>query len=399
MADRMKEKVEEIEPWIIEHRRTLHQIPERSTREFKTRDYIKKVLEDLGIEIQEGYYNTGVVGIIKGGQPGGTLGLRFDMDALEMEEKVDVPFKSRHEGLMHACGHDGHMAMGLGAAKVLSAMKEEIHGTVKLVFQPAEEDATTGGGAQYMIKDGVLREEPKIEAMVGMHIWPKLKIGEVGSRVGAIMAASDPFNVEVIGEGVHASLPYLGIDPVVTASQIIVSLQSVISRNVDPFEQGVVSIGTVHGGTRYNTIPDIVQFHGTVRTFNEKTRLRIHDRMKTVIEKGAEAMGAKAKFNYTFGYPPTMNEEHMVAVAKKSTEEILGEGKYVNVERPAPGGEDFAFFSKEVPSVFLWLGYGEEEKDVYPPHSPYYEFNEKILAIGTQVLCKTALNWGKSRKS
>jgi len=394
MDERIHEKVGGIEEWIIGHRRALHQIPERSTEELKTKKYIKKVLEDLGVEVKEGYFNTGLVGIIRGDHPGGTLGLRFDMDALEMDEKVDVPFKSQNDGLMHACGHDGHMSMGLGCAKVLTEMKDGIHGTIKLVFQPAEEDATTGGGSQYMIKDGVLSDEPKIEAMVGMHIWPKLKIGEVGSRVGPIMAASDPFNVEVIGDGVHASLPYLGIDPIVTASQIIVNLQSVISRNVDPFEQGVVSIGIMQGGSRYNTIPDTVKFYGTVRSFNEETRLRIHDRMKTVIEKGAEAMGATAKFNYTFGYPATVNEENMVELARKSTEEILGEGKYVEVDRPAPGGEDFAFFAKEVPSVFLWLGYAEEGKEVYPPHSPYYEFNEKILAIGTKVLCKTALNWG-----
>ncbi|SDY97168.1 M20 metallopeptidase family protein [Tindallia californiensis] len=397
MNEIVRDKIEANEAWIINHRRALHQIPEKSKEEWKTKEYIKKSLTDLGIEVKEGYYNTGLVGVIYGEQAGRTIGIRFDMDALEMEEKVETEFKSLNKGLMHACGHDGHMAMGLGCAKVLNEMKDQICGVVKLVFQPAEEDATTGGGAQHMIKDGVLSDEPKIEAMVGMHIWPKLKVGEVGSRVGPIMAASDPFNVEVVGKGVHASLPYMGIDPIITASQIIVNLQSVISRNISPFEQGVMSIGIMQGGTQYNTIPERVHFYGTVRSFNEETRLRIHDRMKTVIEKGAEAMNAKAKFNYTFGYPAVINNEKMVKIAKFSTEEMLGEGSYIEVDQPAPGGEDFAFFAKEVPSVFLWLGYGEEE-EIHPPHSPHYEFNEAILALGTKVLCKTALEWCRLNK-
>lgn len=393
MTELIQKKADALKDLLILVRRELHRHPEKSGDEHKTKEILLKSLEGLGLEIKEGYYHTGFAVVIRGKNPGKTIGLRFDMDALEMDELIDVPYKSQNKGLMHACGHDGHMAMGIGCAMVLSEMREHFDGQVKLIFQPAEEDARSGGGAQFMIKDGVLLDEPKVDAMVGMHIWPDLKIGEVGSRVGPIMASSDPFMIKVLGKGGHASLPYKCVDPVVIASQIVLSMQSIVSRNVDPFEPAVVSIGILNAGTRYNTIPETAEIYGTVRTFDQGTREVIQNRLKTITEQTAQALGGSAELVLTSGYPPVMNEAQMVALAEASTQKILGQGAYVPIERPAPGGEDFAFFSLEVPSVFMWLGYNNEARDVAPPHSPYYDFDESILPIGVKTLCQLALDW------
>jgi len=389
---KIHELVEEIHDWVVEHRRDIHQHPEPSRKEFRTSEKVASILEDLGVEVKKGYYSTGVVGIIRGKQEGKTLGLRFDMDALEMEEKTGLPFASKHKGLMHACGHDGHTAMGLGVAKILMQLRDKLKGSIKLIFQPAEEDAPNGGGAQHMIKEGVL-EDPRVGAMVGVHLWPELKLGEVGTRVGPMMAASDPFTVDVVGKGVHASLPNKGIDPIVIGSYIITSLQTIVSRNIDPFDQAVVTVGVFSGGTRYNTIPDRVRLEGTVRTFNEGVREKVYNKLKAITEKTAEALGGKAVLNYTFSYPPTINHPGMVEFAKKSIEAILGKENFVEVARPAPGGEDFAYFTREVPSVYLWIGYGKEGETVYPPHSSRFNFDEKALMVGIKTLVRIALDW------
>jgi len=392
--EKIIKKVDEIEDWIIKHRRDIHRHPEPSRQEERTSKKVVKILEKLGVEVETNYYNTGVVGIIRGSKDGKTLGMRFDMDALEMEEETDLPFSSENNGVMHACGHDGHTAMGLGVARVLMEMKDEIKGNIKLIFQPAEEDAQHGGGAQYMIEDGVL-EDPKVDAMVAMHLWPDLKVGQLGTKVGPIMAASDPVNIEVIGRGAHASLPNRAIDPIVIGSQIINNIQTIVSRNIDPFEQAVVTFGIFHGGTRYNTIPEKINLEGTVRTFNEEIRQKVYHRIFEIAEKTAEGMGGEAKVDYIKSYPSTVNNEDMVNMAKNSIKDILGTENYINIERPASGGEDFAYFTKEVPSVYLWLGYGKEDEEVYPPHSPHYVFDEKALGYGVKAFCKIALNWGK----
>lgn len=385
--------VDEIENWIIEQRRDIHQHPEPSRREFRTSKKVASILEELGYEVKTGYYNTGVVGILRGEKEGKTVGLRFDMDALEMDEMTDVPYKSKNEGLMHSCGHDGHTAMGLGVAKALMKMKDEINGTIKLVFQPAEEDAPNGGGAQHMIKDGAL-DNPKVDCMVGMHIWPQLKLGQIGTKPGVMMAASDPFTIEITGKGVHASLPNAGIDPIVIGCQMVNNIQTIISRNIDPFEPAVVSIGVFKGGSRYNVIPEKVKLEGTVRTFNDEVRQTVYERLKTIVEDTATSLGGRAVLDYRFTYPPLINDEKIVEITRKSIGEIIGEENYVEVKRPAPGGEDFAYFAKEVPSAYMFLGYAEEGKEIFPPHNPHFDFNEKVLAMGTKVFIQTALNLG-----
>ncbi|MDK2918878.1 MAG: hypothetical protein PWQ37_1611 [Candidatus Petromonas sp.] len=386
--------VDSIEDWIIKQRRDIHEYPEPSRREYRTSEKVAAVLTELGLEVKTGYYTTGVVGIIRGKKEGKTVGLRFDMDALEMAEMTDLPFKSKNKGIMHACGHDGHTAMGLGVAKALMQMKDEIHGTIKLIFQPAEEDAPNGGGAQHMIKDGALKD-PEVDFMIGMHLWPHLKLGEIGTKPGVLMAASDPFTVDIIGKGVHASLPNEGIDPIVIGCQIVTNIQTIISRNIDPFEPAVVSIGIFNGGTRYNVIPEKVRLEGTVRTFHDEVRKKVYNRLKTIVEDTAKSLGGKARLDYRFTYPPLINDEKTVEIAKRSVEEILGKDNFVSVKRPAPGGEDFAYFAREVPSVYMLLGYAEEGKELYPPHNPHFDFNEKALAIGTKVFIQTALNLGR----
>lgn len=391
----IEEKVNVIGEMIIELRRKLHQYPEKSGSEFETKAILMEAIKDYNFEIVEGYYNTGFAIIIRGAMPGKTIGLRFDMDALEMDELIDKPFKSKNKGMMHACGHDGHMAMGIASAIVLNELKDKFAGNVKLIFQPAEEDARSGGGAQFMIAEGILSDEPQVEAMVGMHIWPDFMIGEAGTRVGPMMAASDPFKIDILGKGGHASMPNKCVDPILIASHMVIALQSIISRNVDPFETAVVTIGILNSGTRYNTIPESAEIIGTVRTFDETTRQLIKSRIENLAEATANAYGGKATVNYTFGYPSVVNNEKMVEFATQSIRTVLGDNGFMKVERPAPGGEDFAYFTQKVPSVFIWLGYNDQTGQIHPPHSAYYDFDESILGSGVKILCQTALNWLK----
>lgn len=370
--------------------------PELSQNEYKTSEYIQKVLKELGVEVRTGYHNTGVVGIVEGDQPGPVIGLRFDMDALAMDELAEVSYKSKTPGAMHSCGHDAHMAMGLGAAKVFCSMKDEIKGTIKLIFQPAEEDAPGGGGAQYMIRDGVL-DNPKVDCMLGMHVWPGLELGRVASKPGVMMAASDPFVIKVQGKGVHASMPYMGIDPIVIGSQIVSSLQSIVSRNIDPFDQAVISVGVFRGGTRYNVIPDSVTLEGTVRTFDEETRQTVYKNLNRMVEQVAGAYGGEAVLDYNFSYPPLFNSGDVVSTVQDAVKCILGKESFLTVDRPAPGSEDFAYFSKAVPSAFMFLGTGVAGRENPPLHNPYFDLDESALAYGVKAFVKSALNLGRMK--
>lgn len=381
-------------PWIIEKRRDFHRHPEGSGKETRTSALVAGTLEELGVEVRTGYHTTGVAGIIRGAKPGRTVGLRFDMDALEMQELTDHDFRSEVPGMMHACGHDGHTAMGLGVAKVLSGMREDLHGTVKLIFQPAEEDAQSGGGAQYMIRDGVL-QDPDVEVMIGMHLWPDLDLGTVGTKPGALMAGSDPFIIKIRGKGGHASMPHTTIDPVLAGSHIVTALQSIVSRNLDPFAQAVVTVGVFQGGTRYNVIPETAVIEGTVRTFDETVRLQVRDRVIAIAEKTAEAFGAKAEVDYRLTYPPLVNDAGVYESVKAGIRDILGPEHYAEVARPAPGGEDFAFFAKSVPAAFMFLGYRKPGQTPVQPHNPHYDFDESALGVGVRVFLRCALDLGK----
>ena len=387
-------EVDEILPWIIGLRRDIHMHPELSGKETRTSELVAQTLRELGVEVRKGFYGTGIVGIIRGVAPGRTVGLRFDMDALELEELNDVEYKSTVPGVMHACGHDGHTAMGLGTARVLMKMRDRLQGTVKLIFQPAEEDAPHGGGAQFMIRDGVL-SDPDVDLVLGMHIWPDLLLGIVGTKPGPMMAGSDPFTIKVRGKGGHAAMPHMGVDPVLIGSQIVCSLQSVVSRNVDPFDAAVVTVGVFQGGSRYNVIPETAVLKGTVRSFDEGVRMTVRDRVIAIAEKTAEALGGTAEVDYRLTYPPLINDVSVYKRVRRNIEDTLGRDGYLELPRPASGGEDFAFFAKAVPSVFMFLGCSREGVPAAQPHSPHYDFDESALGIGVRVFVKCALEMVK----
>lgn len=398
MFQQLNDLLQKNQDWIVKQRRYLHQFPEASQKEYETSERIISILKDLNVdEIKTGFYQTGVTGLIKGKQPGPTIGLRFDIDALEMEEKTGLDYASKNEGLMHACGHDGHTAMGLGAALVLMKLKDQFPGNIKLIFQPAEEDGQNGGGAQYLIEEGVLKE-PEVSAVIGMHIWPNLAAGKIATRPGVIMGASDPFQIKITGQGGHASQPHFTVDPIVIGSQIVNNLQTVVSRNIDPFEQAVISVGIFDGGTRYNTIPDQVVLKGTVRTFHQEVRTKVEARMKEIVEKTAEGLGGRAELNYTRGYPPVVNNQELVKLAEETLVGPESLTELIMAERPAPTGEDFAYFAKAVPGLFLWLG-AAESKDAPGLHSPYFNFPEEILLNGIQAVSSIAINWLKKQEA
>ncbi len=398
MLQQLNDLLQKNQDWIIEQRRYLHQYPEASQHEYKTSERIISILKDLNVdEVKTGFYNTGVTGLIRGNKPGPTIGLRFDIDALEMDEKTELPFASKNKGLMHACGHDGHTAMGLGAALVLMKLKDQFPGNIKLIFQPAEEDGQNGGGAQYLIEEGVLKD-PEVSAIAGMHIWPDLAAGKIATRPGVIMGASDPFQIKITGQGGHASQPHLTVDPIVIGSQIINNLQTIVSRNIDPFEQAVISVGIFDGGTRYNTIPDQVTLKGTVRTFDQEVRAKVQARMGEIIEKTAEGFGGRAELNYTRGYPPVVNNQNLVKLAEDTLVGPDSLTELIIAERPAPTGEDFAFFARAVPGLFLWLG-AAESKDCPGLHSSHFNFPEEILLNGIQAVTSIAINWLKNQEA
>ncbi len=395
--ERIEERAKDIGDWIIDHRRTLHKHPEPSRSEHKTSAYVKRTLESMGIEVEEGYYVTGLCGLIRGNHPGPTIGLRFDMDALEMQEENDHEYVSQNKGVMHACGHDGHTAMGLGAARLLHEMREEIHGTIKLIFQPAEEDAPHGGGAQHMIADGVLKN-PDVDCMLGMHLWPSLPFGTIGTKAGPLMASSDPFIMTIRGKGAHASMPHTGIDPILAGAHLVTSLQSIVSRNIDPFEQAVVTVGVFHGGTRYNVIPETVRIEGTVRTFSEEVRQKVYEKVKRLTEHTTEAFETTVELDYKMTYPPLVNDDALVERVFPILDDLLGNERVIRVDRGAPGGEDFAFFAKEIPSVFLFLGYDKEDGNTVQVHNPKFDFDDRVLSTGVAAFTTLALRLGSDLK-
>jgi amidohydrolase len=394
--EKILQEAQKISDWIIEHRRTIHRHPEPSRREYKTSAYVKETLEGLGVEVKTGYYETGLCGIIRGKNPGPTIGLRFDMDALEIQEENEHEYVSQNKGVMHACGHDGHTSMGLGVAKLLSNMTDDIYGIVKLVFQPAEEDAPRGGGAQHMIADGIM-EDPKIDFMLGMHLWPTLPFGTIGTKAGPLMASSDPFNLTIRGKGAHASMPNTGVDPILAGSHLVTSLQSIVSRNVDPFEQAVVTIGVFQGGTRYNVIPETVKLEGTVRTFSEEVRQLVYEKIKLLTENTAKAFGTTVDLNYKMTYPPLINDSELVEEVFPILNNLIGEENVVRVERGAPGGEDFAFFAREVPSVFMFLGYDKGDGKTVQVHNPKFDFDDTVLSKGVAAFVELTLKLGRKK--
>ena len=375
-------------------RRDIHAHPELCFQEERTADVIAKALTDWGIPIHRGMGKTGVVGIVKNGNSPRAVGLRADIDALPMTEHNTFAHASRYAGKMHACGHDGHTAMLLAAAKHLSKHRN-FDGTVYLVFQPAEEG---GGGAREMIKDGLFDKFP-MEAMFGVHNWPGMKVGAFGVNPGAMMASSNEFNITIRGRGAHAAMPHLGIDPVPVACQMVMAFQTIITRNRRPIDPGVISVTMIHGGEATNVVPDMCQIRGTVRTFSMETLDMIEARMAVVAEHTCAAFGASCDFKFTRNYPPTVNHPAETEFIKRVLGGVVGASN-VHAFEPTMGAEDFSFFLQAMPGCYFVIGNGEgEHRDgghgLGPCmlHNPSYDFNDDLIPLGATAWVRIAEEW------
>ncbi|MDP4537006.1 amidohydrolase [Alkalimonas collagenimarina] len=392
---------EELEQKVIAWRRDIHQHPELSNREFRTSALVAEHLRGLGIEVQTEIAHTGVVGMLQGGKPGPLIALRADMDALPVTEQTDVPFRStvigeyrgNEVGVMHACGHDLHVAMLMGAAEYLAQHREQIAGTVMFIFQPAEEGAPPGeeGGAELMLKEGLFAEH-KPDAVFGIHVWGQAPVGTIGYRKGPLMASSDRFEIRVKGRQTHGSAPWAGVDPIVAAAQIINNVQTIVSRQINITKApAVVSFGIVEGGVRNNIIPDEVYLEGTIRNFDMDIRQQIFRQLTQAAEASAHVTGATAEVTIDEGYPVTINSPELVAKMLPTTQRVAGE-TMVHESPLVTGAEDFSFYALEVPGMFVFLGVTPEGQDPAKApanHSPFFYADESALRIGTELF----INW------
>jgi amidohydrolase len=374
---------------IVEIRHHLHQNPELSFEEYNTQKYVLQQLNNMGITDVTPMANTGLVALIKGNNPDSkTVALRGDIDALPIEEQNDVPYKSLHSGVMHACGHDVHTSCLLGAAQILNEVKTSFEGTIKLVFQPGEEKLP--GGASLMIKEGVLKN-PDVHSMIGQHVMPLLPVGTVGFRSGLYMASTDEIYVTVKGKGGHGAMPHLNIDPVLISAHIITSLQQLVSRMANPAIPCVLSFGKVIANGATNVIPNEVKMEGTFRTMNEKWRAEAHQKMKKLAEGIAESMGGSCDFDIHHGYPFLKNNPEVTSRAKQAAIAYLGEDQVVDLDIWM-AAEDFAFYSQEVPATFYRLGVRNEAKGITSSvHTPTFNIDEAALEIGSGLMAWLAL--------
>jgi amidohydrolase len=400
--------ISQIEQKVIDWRRDFHQHPELGNQEFRTSKIIAAHLESLGIEVQTNVAMTGVIGLLRGGKPGPTVGLRADMDALPVTERTNVPFKSTTKvdyngtetGVMHACGHDSHIAILMGTAEILAKHRIEIAGNVKFIFQPAEEGVFGEGikfGAELMVKEGVLKN-PDVDAIFGLHINSQTPTGQILYRPGATMAGVDQFYIQVKGKQTHGAYPWSGIDPILTAAQIVEALNTIVSRNVILIDNpAVVSVGSIHGGNRHNIIPEDVKMIGTIRTLDVEQRKMIHERIRTIATKIAESNGAEAEVVIEEGYPVTSNDVNLTAQMLPSLNAAAGV-ENVKVRYPVMGAEDFSYFSREVPGLFFFLGAmdkGKKASEVAPHHTPDFYLNEDKFEVGVQAFVNLVMDYIK----
>ena len=393
-----------VERRVIAWRRDFHEFPELGNHEIRTAKIVADHLRSLGIEVREKVAHTGVVGLLKGARPGPVVALRADMDALPVVEEVDVPFRSQVQtewngvkcGAMHACGHDAHTAILMGVAEVLAGMRDQLAGSVKFLFQPAEEGPPEDqeGGAQLMIKEGCM-EDPKVDAVFGLHVTSTHPVGTIGYRSGPLMASSDELKIFLRGVQTHAAMPWRGIDPIVVGSQIVMGLQTIVSRHMNiTKEPSVVTVGVFQGGIRKNIVPDDVRMEGTIRTFDEQQRADIHEHVKRITEMIAAAGGAKAKVQIKRGYDVVVNDPALMEWAIPSLERVAGAGNVLEIDKVC-GAEDFSFFQKAAPGVFIRLGCVPPEADLkraVPNHSPRFFLDERCLVLGVKALATLAVD-------
>jgi amidohydrolase len=384
MIDDLSKEVESLERALVEWRRDFHRHPEVEYEERRTSQVIRKFLEDLGMSVRAAA-GTGLIAVLEGRPGGRTVALRADMDALPLTEEGDKEYISQNPGAAHACGHDGHMAILMGTAKILARWKERFHGRVVFLFQPAEEKPP--GGAKPMIEAGALEG---VDAVFGLHLWQLLPTGCVGVVKGPMMANSDTFSIAVKGRGGHGSMPQATVDPILAASHLVVNVQSIVSRNVDPLKPCVVSFGMIRGGTTFNVIPGEVTLTGTVRSFQPEVQKLVETRLREIAEETGRVFGATCTFEYEKGYPALVNHADMVDLVLRVARQILGEERIRPFE-PIMGGEDFAYYLQKVPGAFFFLGMGDGQH--HPHHHPAFDIDERALPQGVMLLTAIALEF------
>ncbi len=405
----LDELAKQVEPKVVEWRRQFHQFPELGNREFKTAEKVASHLKSIGLEVRTGIAYTGVLGILRGAKPGPVVALRADMDALPVTERVPLPFASKERstylgqevGVMHACGHDAHTAILMGVAEILTGMRSELSGTVMFIFQPAEEGAPPGeeGGAELMLKEGLF-DNPTPDAVFGLHISSELEVGKIRYKPGGFMAASDRFTIKVKGKQSHGSQPWAGVDPIVASAQIIMGLQTIVSRQTNlTQEPAVITVGKISSGVRNNIIPEEAELVGTIRTFDADMQREIHERIRHTATTIANSSGASAEVDIVIGYPVTYNDPALTAKMLPTLYAVAGEGNVV-LGKPITGAEDFSFYAREVPGLFFFLGgapVGQDPLLAPPHHTPDFYIDESGFTTGIKALCRLALDYMNMR--
>lgn len=374
-----------LQPQLVEWRRHLHQRPELGFKEQLTAEFIARKLQEWGIDHQVGIAQTGIVATISGSRPGPVFAIRADIDALPIYEENEVSYRSQHDGIMHACGHDGHTAIALATAYYLAQHRQDFAGTVKIIFQPAEEGP---GGAKPMIEAGVLKN-PDVEAIIGLHLWNNLPLGTVGIRNGALMAAVEFFRCTIFGKGGHGAMPHQTVDSIVVGAQIVNALQTIVARNVDPVDSAVVTVGEFHAGTAVNIIADAAKMSGTVRYFNPELEGYLGKRIEQIIAGICQSHGASYELDYQRLYPPLINDAQMAELVRSVAADVVETPAGIVPECQTMGGEDMAFFLQEVPGCYFFLGSANPSKNLaYPHHHPRFDFDETALGMGTELFVR-----------
>lgn len=384
MENALKKKTEEMKDWLIEIRRTIHMHPELGFEEVKTSKLVAEWLQRFGLQVRKGMAGTGVVGLLEGGKPGRTIAIRADMDALPMDEVHPVPYASKVKGKMHACGHDAHVAMLLGVARFFSSISDQVKGKIKWIFQPAEEG---GGGGKVMVEEGVL-ENPRVDAIFATHVFPLLPVGKVGVYEREGLAATDRFHIRIIGKGGHGAFPHLCKDPILAAGHLVTQLHSIVSRNINPQDGAVVTVGKISGGTASNIIPDEVELLGTVRSLTPQVQEELKNRIEGVTRGVAQSFGMDYRYDFEYGYPMLINDPEMSKLVARACSKGIGKKNIVWV-KPAMGGEDFSYYLQKVPGAFFRLGNRNEAKGtVHPYHSSLFDVDEDILPLGVEMFVR-----------
>ncbi len=384
MANSIQEKIAGMKDWLVEVRRTIHMNPELGFEEVETSKLVAGWLDKFGLQVRTGVATTGVVGLLKGAKGGKTVAIRADMDALPLEEANDVPYRSRVKGKMHACGHDGHVTILLGVARLFSGIQEQVKGNIKWLFQPAEEG---GGGGRVMVEEGVL-ENPKVDAVFGAHLFPDLAMGKVGIHEKEGLAATDRVVITIRGKGGHGAYPHLTRDPILAAGHLITQIHTIVSRSIGPLDSAVITIGKVSGGTAFNIIPDEVELLGTVRSLTSAVRDDLKKRLEEVARGVARSFDLDCQVDFQYGYPALVNNPEMSHLVAAACGRGIGR-ENVEFLKPSMGGEDFAYYLQEVPGSFFRLGCRNEAKGiVHPFHSSRFEMDEDALPFGVEMFAR-----------